>query len=296
MLKTTRTAAIASALTAGIAALALSAPLALAAPSPTPSSTSTPKATATSTPTGKPTKTPKATPTTTPTGEPTPTSTSKPVGKFTVSVTAPASTTGPAKVSVTGITSDEVIAEATQQGQSRVASAGSAWKFQNGAATFDVPAPKGGWVPGGYYLVKVTANGSKTLTEGFTAPGGKKGAGTLTPPSSSTAPAVVRIKGLTPGTKMSAYAGPDGTDGTPLSSTSGTVGKDGTITLSLPAPKGGWKYGQTYAVVVNQEGMGDHYYEATFTFRGGKGTGDNGGSTAGGSSKDSTGGLAKTGV
>ncbi|WP_144009273.1 hypothetical protein [Enemella evansiae] len=184
-----------------------------------------------------------------------------------------------------------------------MASTGSAWDFKNGSVTFDIPAPKGGWVPGGYYLVKVTANGGKTLTEGFTAPGGKKGTGTLTPPSTSTAPAVVHMKGLTPGTKMSAFAGPDGTDDDQLH-VYGTVGKDGTITLSIPAPKGGWKYGQKYGVVVDQEGMGDHYYTTTFTFRGGKSTGDNtsGGSTTGGTSgggsttKDTTGGLAKTGV
>ncbi|OYO09408.1 hypothetical protein BI335_18995 [Enemella evansiae] len=289
MKKSTRTAAIASALTAGIAGLALSAPLAMAAPTATPSATGKPAATntpkATATNTAKATSTPSAT--STPTATRTPTQ--APVGPLSVSASAPESLTAPVVVNVSGATSDTISASIGEPGTDKVVSSGSGRVVDHSARTV-LSAPKDGWIPSLTYEVRVEVNGT-VVTKHFTTPAGSKtGTGTLTPPSSSTAPAVVHMKGLTPGTKMSASVGPDGTDGAEIRSY-GPVGKDGTITLSIPAPKGGWVDGQKYTVVVDQEGMGDHFYEASFTFHGGKSTG--GGTTT---TKDSSGGLAKTGV
>lgn len=299
MQKTTRSATVIAAIATGIAGLALGAPLALAAPTPsapTPAVTSTAKPTTATKPASTPTSnsTATASPTTTRTATNTPTTASKKAGALSVSVTAPATTTGPARVRISGLTTD-VIAEVFRQGSEKVVSVGDAWgsAIKDGAVTVDVPAPKGGWVPGGYYVVKVTANAGTVVREGFTVPGGQQGSGQLQPPSRSTDPAVITMKSLKPGTRMSAFAGPYATDDI-RTRTAGTVAKDGTITLSLPAPEGGWKKGQKYGVVVDQEGMGDHYWEASFTFTGG--TGGAGGTSGGSAAKDSTGGLAKTGI
>ncbi|OYO09779.1 hypothetical protein CGZ98_11580 [Enemella evansiae] len=326
MNKSTRTAAIASVLTAGIAALALSAPLALAAPTATPSGTpsATTRPTATGTPTA--TRTPQATPTVTrtpsatatptrtatpaPTSTPTRTPTTRPTtdpgsSKLSIWFDGPASATDGVLAHVGGVTGGVEVTASSRGGG--VVSRGSGTAASGARhAVVQLAAPSGGWVPGATYLVTATANDGRTVNGSFTVPGGQQGGGTLTPPRTSTDPVVVTMTGQRPGTRLTASAGVNHSDEA-YAAVTGTVGKDGTLVLRVPGPRSGWVHGKEYGVVVNLAGSYDKQWAGSFIFRGGKGTGDGGSSSGGGStsgggtsggsvSKDVGGGLASTGV